>query len=474
MMLYRFFIPDFPKQNLTEELPQQSSKRFGALGRVISRFYQQNFVCVPRVCTKFWIILFLFFWMQMISPLKVAAEESLEKQFSIMKAQFEALQNRVVQLEAKVKNQDEELSQYRSAEELNENRIKGLEGKLDQEVETLTGPSQDKKLAKWLPDIGVIADVVGTLNSARTDGDGADRVSLRELELIFGSDVDPFSRLDATVSFSDSEDPSLEEGYLTRFGLPFEAVARFGKFKPKVGKALSLHRDSLDTVDEPIVIQKYFGEEGLSKTGLDVTKTLNFPIPVVQQFTTGVLNGGGEEGTAFYNGKQRRPIFYNHLKNYVDVSDTTGFEWGFSHMIGSRDEDARFEVQILGSDITLTHQLDADQRLKVQGEVFNLRRRETIASDGNLMGAYGLLDMTLNSHWATGFRYDYVQPIDNDRSINPQKEDRGLTGYLTFHQSEFARWRLQATHQDTISGKDDNTVMIQGTFAIGEHKHKIQ
>ncbi len=418
-------------------------------------------------------ILVFFLWAQLLCPLSGRAEEALEEQFRMMKEQFEVMKNRVTELEAKVKSQAEEVAQYRSVEELYKDRINGLEGKLIQKADVSTIQSQDRKPVKWLPEIGVIADVVGTLDSSREDGEGADRISLREVELIFGSNVDPFSRLDATISFSDSEDPSLEEGYLTRFGLPLDTTARLGKFKPKVGKALGIHRDSLDTVDEPLVIQKYFGEEGLSKSGLDLTKTLNLPIPVTQQVTVGILDGGGEDGTAFFDGEQRRPILYGHWKNYVDITDTTGFELGFSHMIGSRDEDSQYEVQVLGSDVTLTRNLNATQTLKIQGEVFSLSRKETVGFDGNIIGAYGLLDLRLNPGWATGFRYDYVQPIDNDRSVNPQKEDRGLTGYLTFYQSEWARWRLQLTHKETVTEKDDNAIMIQGTFAIGEHKHKI-
>ncbi len=65
-------------------------------------------------------------------------------------------------------------------------------------------------MAKWIPEIGVVAAAVYTQDSSKADTDGADRVSLRELELVLGSNVDPFSRLDATISFSDTEAPSLE------------------------------------------------------------------------------------------------------------------------------------------------------------------------------------------------------------------------------------------------------------------------
>lgn len=367
-------------------------------------------------------------------------------------------------------------------------QMQEMQSKINQLEQKTTAPRASAP--KWLPEIGVVADIVGTLDSAKTDEEGSDRVSLRELELVLGSNVDPFSRLDATISFSDSEDPSLEEAYLTRFGLPFDTTARLGKFKPKVGKMLGVHRDGLDTVDEPLVIQRYFGVEGMSKSGIDLTKTLNLPLPVTQQITVGVLEGGnGEDGTAFAEDVHRRPTIYSHLKNYLDINDKTGFELGFSHMIGSRDEDASFEVQVLGADATLIHNLNANQTLKFQGEVFNLNRKESFVDvdeddglggtitvphrvDGNLWGSYGLADFRFAPQWAAGFRYDNVQLVDN--LDDPNKEDIAYTGYLTFYQSEFARWRTQFTHKDLATGKDDNAVYIQGTFAIGEHKHKLQ
>ena len=245
-------------------------------------------------------------------------------------------------------------------------------------------------------------------------------------------------------------------------------------------------------MDEPLVIQRYFGVEGFNKSGVDLTKMLELPWPVTHQLSFGVLEGGnGEEGTAF--GETRRiPTIYSHLKNYLDVTDTTGFELGFSHMTGSRDEDSRLEVQVVGADATLTKQFNANQNMKIQGEVYNLNRKDSFIEmeeddglggttlvwhrlDGSLWGTYGLVDFRLHPRWATGFRYDYVEPVPVDSPLDTDQEaEQAYTGYLTFHQSEFARWRLQFTHTDLPFAKDDNAVYVQGTFAIGEHKHKIQ
>lgn len=415
-----------------------------------------------RVCL-FLMTCILFYFLS--SPVH-ADDLSVQDELKAMKVQMQDMQEKMAHLEEKVSNQQADKQVY-------EDRIKNLEEQLA-EKQTVAEPAASGRSTpiKWTPEIGAMADTVFTSSSTKEDTEGANRLSLRELELILGSNVDPFSRLDAVISFSDSEDPSLEEAYMTRFGLPLNATARLGKFKPKVGKVLGAHRDSLDTVDEPLVIQRYFGVEGMGKSGLDLTAPIDLPWPVTQQLTVGVLEGGnGDSGTAFGTAR-RAPTLYSHLKNYLDLTDVTGLELGLSHMAGSGGDEPGFDVQVLGADMTLTQHLGT-QTIKWQNEVFNLNRRKSVDVDGNLWGAYGLLDYHFLPQWSLGFRYDYAQLVDNP-AANPHNADAGESGYLTFYQSEFARWRAQYKHTNLATGKDDNTVYVQGTFVIGDHKHKLQ
>lgn len=344
---------------------------------------------------------------------------------------------------------------------------------------------------RWNPDIGAVADIVLQSDSPKSDEEGADRISAREVELVFGSPVDPYTRMDVTLAIADFEEMELEEAYITRFDLPLDFTARIGRFLPKVGKVLPIHRDSLDTVDLPLVLEKYFGHHGYSKTGVDLTRAIELPWDMTHEWTFGVLEGGnGEEGSLF--GETRRhPTIYNHLKNYIDLNDTTGLELGVSHLAGSRDEDSSFEVNVIGLDGTLIHRYGDQRHIKLQGEAYHVNRRESfypledettgeifnqdLDDARSLWGGYALLDWRFLPQWATGVRYDNVQLIEAGEDFaNPQQTERGFSAYLTFYQSEFARWRAQYSHLDLQSGDDDNRVFVQGTFAIGEHKHKLQ
>ncbi len=326
---------------------------------------------------------------------------------------------------------------------------------------------------RWNPDIGVIGDIVFKHDAPKEDTEGADRISVRELELVMGSYIDPYSRMDVNIGFSDFEDAHIQEAYVTRFGLPLDTTARIGRSKPKVGKALLFHRDILDTADYPLVVRRYFGADGLNKTGVDLTKPLDLPWDSAHEITAGIIEGGNGEDApgGVFGDSRRRPTVYAHLKNFWDLTDVTNFEFGASHMTGSSDDDGRMENNLAVADATLIHLYGPDQRIKLQNELFYLNQAES--TDRNRIGAYSLLDVKFHKRWSTGLRFDYAQ-LAAPGGIDSAGTDTGYTAYLTFFQTEFARWRLQYNHLESSVGKKDDQFLVQGIFAIGEHKHKLQ
>ncbi len=407
-------------------------------------------------------------------PAKGRAEQpgNSSAQIQMLQSQMQELTQIVRELKTTVDSQRREIDSLKAVRDV---QVPALQGSISS--------SSPRFGTKILPEIGAVADMALKLDSPRSDTGGADRLSVREVELILGGNVDPYSRFDSTIAFNEESTAEFEEAYLTRFELPLDMTARIGRFKPRIGKVLAMHRDSLDTVDEPLVIQRYFGTEGMNKTGADITKLLDLPSPMVHQVTFGVLEGGNGEGGTVFGSTKRRPTLYGRLKNFIDISDETNLEIGFSDALGSRDEDQRFEVNVLGIDSTLIHHLSPTQDLKFQGEIFNVNRKESFvvddatgrfnSIDGNVWGGYGLIDFRISSQWAAGFRLDDVEIVDRPVA-SPNHADLGYTGYLTFYQSEFARWRLQFTHLDLTNGSADNQVWLQGTFGVGEHKHKLQ
>ncbi len=324
------------------------------------------------------------------------------------------------------------------------------------------------------PEIGVVADMLGKLSESSAEGEGNDKLSVREIELVFGSAIDPYSRFDSTITFSDFENPDIEEAYITHWGLPGEIKAKLGRMRPKIGKASAVHGDVLDTVDEPLVVSEYLGKEGLFRTGLELTGFLPAPWDVVtHELTVGTMEGGvGEDGQLF-GGTRRRPSFYTHLKNFWDLSDTTNAELGATYMLGSKDADRAYEVTALGFDATLVHFVTPSNKLKWQNEAYLQDRKESFF-EKHPWGFYSLLDYRLSPRLGVGGRFDYVEPIDLDPTTKVRSADTAWSSYVTFYQSEFSRWRLQFRHTNFAAGGDDNTLFAQGTVAIGVHKHQLQ
>ncbi len=332
-----------------------------------------------------------------------------------------------------------------------------------------------------LPEIGAVGDIVANSSETSADTEGHDRISARELELVVGSYVDPYSRFDSTVAFSDFEAVSLEEAYLTRWGLPWDVKARFGRFFPRVGKETSTHRDSLPTVDEPFVLKNFFGGDGLHRTGADLTRPFQGPAGWGLEPSVGVLEGGAGDGSVTFGSNRRRPVVYSHLKTYKELSDLSGFELGLTHLVGAGPNDHGFQVNVLGVDATYIYHVTPINKLLLQSEVYVQDRggaSSTNADTGKVThfdqhpwGLYLLGDYRFAPRWSAGLRLDQVRPVDTaaTRSV-----DQGISAFLTFYQSEFARWRLQYEHETNEGRKQDNAVLLQGTFAIGTHKHSIQ
>ena len=391
---------------------------------------------------------------------------------------------------AQIKALQQELSKLRERLDAQQKQLDAMQAENSQTMvsspaieKSTASISSEKSAGPILPDIGVVADIVGTNSDSIENEEGNDRISVREVEIVLGSDIDPYARLDATIAFSDFEEASLEEAYASYWGLPGDIKGRIGRMHPAIGKAAAVHRDSLETVDEPLVIQRYLGAEGLSLSGLDFSGFMPYSTDsFTQQLTVGMFEGGVGEGGEVLGEDRNRPTLYVRLSNYLDISEASGWELAGSYLLGSADDDAKGEVNLFGIDSTYTYHIDALRKVKLQGEIyFSHRNEDSVPGEdeelqavaSNTRGFYGLADYRFGDQWSTGLRYDWVEPIYLSGDYLAS-EEQAYTAYLSFYQSEFARWRLQYQHIELLDDSDDDRLFVQATFAIGVHKHQIQ
>jgi|GEM_PF-587031 len=436
----------------------------------------------------------------------IQAEVSDQAQKSL-EQKIEALQAELNSLKDLLKSQQQELISIKNTSPQGSQRVSAVPSPSP----VAQNPNRSRSIptinrSPFAPDIGLVADIVGTSSKTIEAEEGNDRISVRELELVIGSDIDPYSRLDSTITLSDFEDVEIEEAFATFWDLPGEVRGRIGRFHQNVGKAAVLHRDSLDTVDEPWVVRSYLGEHGIHQTGAD----LSFFTPLSsdyfsQQLFLGIMEGGLGHGGQLFGEDKEKPSFYAHLSNFWDINARSSLELGATYLGGADQEGKSLGVNAGAADITFIHRFDPIKRLKLQGEFFYQNRdnygsaeldadehdeheeeghneesedehdHESLPAglfSDSSMGLYALADLRLSQRWGLGARYDWVEPIIFQET-DVRDAETGMSAYVTYYQSEFARWRLQYQYAELADGQNDNRVFLQGTFAIGAHNHQI-
>lgn len=418
---------------------------------------------------------FLIIW-AWVMPL-AHTQEPLDKEVQSLKEDVDALTQLLENLQSVVEGQQERIQALENENTalLRETKPPVVERPAQPRPPEPAPAAMGSRISQTLnPDIGVVVDILGALSESQEDEEGNDKFSVRELELTIGHDIDPYTRFDSTITFSDTEDVEIEEAYVTFLELPGQLQVRAGRMRPKIGKASAVHRDQLDTVDEPLVVQRYLGAEGLFRTGVEVSRYLpQFAGPLTQEVTVGILEGGIGEGGSLFGDTRRHPTYYAHLKNSWDLSPSTNLELGGTYLLGSSGADDRRDVQAFGADLTLRHHFTSVRTLKWQSELYAQKRDDVISTNDDPIGFYSLLDFRVSRRWGFGARYDWVELVLAD-PMWPDDKEKAYSAYITFFQSEFARLRLQYQLVESASGARDNRFFLQGTFAVGVHKHKLQ
>jgi len=419
-------------------------------------------------------ITFFFFFLLCFVKCSEASEPGLES----LQREIHSLTKTMAQLQSTVRSQTEVIQKQSI-------RINALEqgGVQPKETAQPAGAPKMTGLSGFNPEIGVTGTVQTKLTQNSSDTEGNDTIALKELELNFAQVVDPYSRLDAIISFNDAienQNVSIEEAYYTRWGLPFGFTGQIGKFRSKIGKENLMHLHQLDTTDYPLVIKDFFGEEGLASSGARLQNTIPNPWDIPFEITGEVLRGNN--GPSF-SGISRRPIFNTHVKTYFDLGKDANVELGWTTLFGDENPPIngvtpaqgqdRYGVKVFGGDMTFNWFLPEGRKLKWQNEIYFQNRTHLVHVNSDPWGFYSLLDFKFSPKYSAGIRFDCVEPLD---VVGQHTRTTGISPYLTFWQSEFADFKLQYSHLEpaNASQKTDNLIMLQADFLIGAHKHPVQ
>ena len=326
--------------------------------------------------------------------------------------------------------------------------------------EVQTAVSQPRAAASKAlnPDISVVGTMLGHAGQPN-EFEPRDPFAFEEAELAMEAFIDPYAKGRFFLAFG-PEGVEIEEAYAQFVTLPHGFTAKAGKAKAMFGKANTFHTHTRPWVDQPLMVTHLLGgEEGLSDTGVSVSKSISNPWNAFLE-ATGEIYSGNAEGV--FERESPNDLFYNaHLKLFRDLSENSNLEVGGSLASGTVAGEGK--SGLAGVDVTYRWK-------PLSRAIYNsfITRFEALANDRDgaddtLFGYYLSADYQLSRRWFTGLRLDQA-----DRVIDGGT-DRGISATLTFWPSEFSQLRGQFRRTSYDGADTVNEFLIQLQFAIGAH-----
>ncbi len=322
--------------------------------------------------------------------------------------------------------------------------------------------------------------------------------TVQNVELSIGATVDPYFDAQASIIFLVNADGEtvveLEEAFFTTRNLAGGLQIKGGQYFTEFGRQNKLHPHSWDFVDQPVVLSRFFGGDGLRSQGVRASWLM--PIDWYSELYFGMQNPKGETVTSFLNApgedigghtlidrdaRSSGDLLYSiRWLNGLDLSDTTSMNVGLSGLWGPNASGYTTDTEIYGADLYLKWQPTISQRgypfVAWHTEV--LKRRYEAGDPGDptreILRDWGMFTQAtwgFKPGWVAGLRYEYAS-ADGDTSTDPLRDTRKrISPNLTWYPSEYSKVRLQYNHDSTehLAEKTADSVWLQFEFSLGSH-----
>ncbi|MFQ5990210.1 MAG: iron chelate uptake ABC transporter family permease subunit [Candidatus Methylomirabilales bacterium] len=333
------------------------------------------------------------------------------------------------------------------------------------------------------------------------DGFASNRFSIKEVELGFRSEVDPFARLEAIISgsnlltFGEDDDDGerkiesnveLEEAFLTLTRLPLGVQAKLGLFRTSFGEFNDDDPEEFPEIDAPNVIVNLFDNEGEGWVDAGVAANYQLANPWTDDLTHTLWFGvfSGENEVAFQGAAFDRPVWFGRFETFIEAGDSTGMELGLAFAQGEHEGDG----DRLRTTLANVHfELDYRDPILVYGKGFNFLGEfylsdieDVTGGTTRSYGGYALGQYLLTREWSIGARFDYSQCPGFENSIcrnNISDPDLGfvpgegrewaISPILIFQPSRFLQFRAQYKHTDRDFDDDSDEILLQALFIAG-------
>jgi hypothetical protein len=335
--------------------------------------------------------------------------------------------------------------------------------------------------------------------------------SVPSAEIILDGAVDPYFTAAANFVFQLDRDNEtsleMEELYAKTTSLPWGLQLKVGQFLANFGRHNPQHPHQWAFVDQPLILNRALGPDGLRSIGADVSWLA--PTPFFAEFTLGILNGNGEQGFLFRNGGEddgtgtdrfrgratvdrslRGPgdmLFVPRVATAFDLTDQQTLLLGTSAAFGPNATGTDTRTEIYGVDLFWKWKSASAEKgfpfVAFQTEAL-LSRFDAGADDLAGLPAETLDDLGFYAHllwgfkprWVAGMRGDWV---DGDKGLDDlndvfRNQRTRVSPNLTWYPTEFSKVRLQYNYDRGELFGTEHSVWLQFEFQLGAHSpHKF-
>ncbi len=397
-----------------------------------------------------------------------------------------------------------------------ERRLEGLESKSDKSITAVASPALPTALTTAASNSSIQIGLSGLFaaggssvgnNALESLQGGAhdprqNGFTVQNVELSMGGTVDPYFDAQVNIIFQIDADGEtvveLEEAFFITRSLPWGLQVKGGQYFTEFGRQNPQHPHTWDFVDQPVVLSRFFGGDGLRSQGARASWLM--PLGWYSEFQFGMQNPKGETVTSFLNApgeeigghtlidRDARDVgdllYTARWLNGFDLSDTFSMNLGVSGLRGPNASAATTNTNIVGADLYLKWQPAYTQRgfpfVSWHTEILN--RRYEAGDPGNpsreTLKDWGLFSQALwgfKPGWVAGLRWEYVTAA-GDTAADPLRDTRKrLSTNLTWYPTEYSKLRLQynrdwAQHRP---GKTADSLWLQAEFSLGRHMAHI-
>lgn len=348
------------------------------------------------------------------------------------------------------------------------------------------------------PAISMVVDgLYDYQNVSGSSEENGSRLELRTAEALVAAWIDPTAWVYATVA-SDGEELLLEEASIQYLGVGDPYVVRAGRFFIDFGKQMQGHVHDLRTIDRPLVLREYLGEE-VSGDGVQWDHWLPVGEETILRYSLGAFQDltAHEHGEEHGGGAEPEPVqgdrrklgelnFTGRLTALSDAGENGQVQFGASARVlpslafeneDTGDISSASSNVVYGLDFTYGWQdetaiknwtlggewLLADGALSAESTPGGVEVNNTTAN-----GFYAFADHGWSQRSSAGLQFSSAELVEIDAGRTNEYD-----AYYTHHFSEFLRLRFGLGFADRETSPDSTRFSIQLTGFVGPHDHGV-